>query len=73
MPTEPKLTEQEKKWRAQADARTLVEAEAIKADVARQKLAKVEAEKMMKQKQDELNAIKKITGNNYYANKKAPK
>ncbi len=65
------ISEQEKKWRAESDARTLIEAEAIKADVARKKLAAEAASKMLEQKNIELEAIKKITSNNYYEKKKS--
>lgn len=46
--------EQEKKWRAESDLRSLIEAEKIKADPERLKMA-------MKMKREQMDALKKIT------------
>ena len=52
----------EETWRAESDARTLIDAEAIKADKARQKKALAAAKKMVKEKQDEAKAAQKVVG-----------
>lgn len=50
----------EEDWSAECDARTLIDAEAIKVDSARLKKAQGAAKKMVKEKQDEATAAKKI-------------
>lgn len=71
----PKLSNEEKKWRAQEDARTLAEAETIKQDKTRVNAAKKEAVRMAKEAEDRMKAMKKI-GNvsvSRTAKKSAPK
>lgn len=46
MPDEPKMSAEEKRWRAQADARCLADAEEIKKDDKRLKAAQEAAEEM---------------------------
>jgi len=50
----------EKKWRAESDARALIEAEAIKQDSTRMKAAKTAAKRMASEKEKEVKAAKKI-------------
>lgn len=53
---------QEKKWKAESDARTLCEAEAIKKDRERMRLAAQAAQKMAKDKAVEAMDMKKVAG-----------
>ena len=55
-----KMTVQDRKWRAQDDARTLEQAEIIKSDRTRLGAAKREAKSMVTERQEQLNSIKKI-------------
>lgn len=55
-----KMTKEDKKWRAQCDARTLADAEAIKTDKARLKLAQMKAKEMAKEAEVKAKAMKKI-------------
>ena len=55
-----KLTIQEKKWRAEDDARTLISAEAIKADAGRKRAALTAAKQIVREKEKEVKAVKKI-------------
>lgn len=55
------LTKDEKKWRAESDAYTLAEAEAIRADKSRLKLAAVEAKKMAKEAEARAKGMKKVS------------
>lgn len=59
------MTKQDKQWRAESDAYTLIEAEAIKKDEERFEMAQKEAQKMVKQKQDEAAAAKKVAKMDY--------
>ena len=52
--------ENEDKWQEESWARTLIEAEAIKADKDKYKKALVAAKKMVKEKQDEAKAAEKV-------------
>ena len=54
------LTKEDKKWRAKDDSWTLMRAEEIKMDKQRLKLAQQEALNMVKEKEAEVKAIKKI-------------
>lgn len=58
----PEEVKSEKDWEAECDARTLIDAEAIKADKARNKKALSAAKKMVKEKQDEAKAAQKVVG-----------
>ncbi len=60
MAKRPKLSADEKKWRAQDDARTLAEAEAIKADEERLKAAQAAAKSMADEAQVKARAMTKI-------------
>lgn len=55
-----KVTSEEKKWMAEQDARTLVEAEKIMADKKRSAAAKKAAAKLVKEREAEISAMKKI-------------
>jgi hypothetical protein len=71
-----KLTMEEAKWQAENDARTLKEAEVIKADNARLKAAANMAAQMVKKEEAEAKAMKKIASlkkksNSKKANKKS--
>jgi len=52
----------EEYWKAENDARTLVDAEAIKADEPRMKKAQAAAKKMLDEEQARAEAMKKIAG-----------
>ena len=52
--------EQDRKWQAQDDARTLAQAEEIKSDSARKKRAIVMVRKMVKDKEKEVKSFQKI-------------
>ena len=56
------VDEEELKWRRRSDARTLAEAEAIKADKARLENAKKEAKSMIAEREKELNGMRKVAG-----------
>jgi len=56
----PKLTAEDKRWRAQVDARTLISAETIKGDSARNRAAIGAAKQIVKEKEKEVKAVKKI-------------
>ena len=56
-PSEEPKTAEEKKWRAESDARTLAEAEVIKGDEDRLKAASEAAEDMAKQAQEEAHGL----------------
>lgn len=58
------LTAEDKKWRAQSDARTLMDVERINADPPRLKLAIKEVNKLKLEKEAELKALKKIAKQN---------
>ena len=55
-----KLTAQEKKWQAEDDARTLVQAGVITTSKIRLRAAKAQAKIMAKEKTQELKSLKKI-------------
>jgi len=52
----------EEDWKAESDARTLVDAEAIKVDEPRMKKAQAAAKKMLDEEQARAEAMKKIAG-----------
>lgn len=54
------MTKDEKKWRAESDARTLGDAEAIRQDLARLKAALAELDRLNKVREKELKIKKKI-------------
>jgi len=56
----PRLSKQERDWRAQDDARTLITAEAIKTDTTRRKAAISAAKQIIKEKEKEVKAVRKI-------------
>lgn len=56
------MSVQDKKWRAESDARTLAEAEAIRTDRARMRAAATEAKRVANAKMAEAKAMKKIGG-----------
>lgn len=55
-----KLSADEKAWQTESDARTLAEAEAIKADSSRKKAAATAAKAMAEKEAVEARAMKKI-------------
>lgn len=55
-----RLTAQDKKWRAESDANTLINAEAIKADASRKRAAIAAAKQIIKDKEKEVKAVRKI-------------
>jgi hypothetical protein len=56
----PRLSTQDKMWRAQDDARVLAQAEDVKKDGVRLKAAKAQAKKMAREQEVSLASIKKI-------------
>lgn len=56
-----KLTKEQKGWRAQDDARSLIESEAIKADSARLNLALKEAKVIATEAEKRATAAKKVS------------
>lgn len=52
----------ELKWRARSDARTLAEAEEIKADKTRMALAQKEAQNILAEEQSRIKGISKVAG-----------
>lgn len=60
-----KMSTEEKRWRAEDDARTLSEAEAIKRDPARLKAAQKAAVKLAKEAADKAAGMKKVAGGAY--------
>lgn len=58
----PSMTEEDKKWQAESDARTLAEAEVINGDATRLKAAIKAAADMAKEAKDESDAMSKIAG-----------
>ena len=54
--------ESDQEWNAKNDARTLIEAEAIKNDKTKYKKALVAAKKLVKEKQAEAKAAQKVVG-----------
>ncbi len=58
----PTLTNDDKEWRRESDARTLSEAQEIMSDSKRLKGAKTAAKKMIKEHEKSLKAMEKIAG-----------
>ena len=58
----PKMTTDEKRWQAEGDAYTLMQAEEVKLDRIRLNAAKREVKKLVCKKEKELNSTKKIAG-----------
>ena len=56
------MSAEDLKWQGRSDARTLVEAEAIKADKARLENAKKEAKSMIAEREKELNGMRTVAG-----------
>jgi len=56
----PRMTAEDKKWRADSDARTLMEAEAIKSDATRKRAAINAAKQIIKEKVKEVKAVQKL-------------
>ena len=56
----PKQTQQDKKWQAESDARTLAEAEEIKRSASRRTAAKREARQMAKDVAKQVQNLKKV-------------
>ena len=56
------MSAEDLKWQGRSDARTLAEAEAIKADKARLENAKKEAKSMIAEREKELNGMRKVAG-----------
>lgn len=54
------LSAEEKRWRAEDDARTLAEAERIKEDKARMDAAQAAAKKMAEEEEERIRAMRKI-------------
>lgn len=54
--------EQEKRWQREDDARTLIQAEKIKQDKARLDGAKQEAARLLKERENETNVLRKLAG-----------
>ncbi len=55
-----KISVQEKQWRAENDARTLINAEILKQDKARLSLAKKEISRIEAERMKEVQVIKKV-------------
>lgn len=63
MPSEltyPKMSEKEKDWRAEDDARTLSNAEAIKADPERMERASKAAKRMLEEEKARTEGLQKV-------------
>ena len=56
------MSAEDLKWQGRSDARTLAEANAIKADKARLENAKKEAKSMIAEREKELNGMRKVAG-----------
>lgn len=56
----PRVSAQDRMWRAQDDARILAQAEEVKKDSTRLKAARAQAKKMAREQEISLNSIKKI-------------
>lgn len=56
----PKMTEDERRWRAESDARTLVEAEVIKQDASRKKAASEAAKRLAEKEKAEARAMSRV-------------
>jgi hypothetical protein len=55
-----KITQQDKKWQAEADARTLAEAEEIKRSASRRQAAVRQAKQLAKDAQKQVQNLKKV-------------
>lgn len=64
-PTGMSLSKEEQEWQAESGARTLAEAEAIKADEGRLKRASEKAEEMKKEAMDKALALERIARFSY--------
>lgn len=67
----PRISKEDADWRAEDDARTLAQAEAIKADKKRMSAAAKKARAIAKERAQEAAAMKKIAAKSK-ARKKAP-
>ena len=67
------MTAQDKKWRAEEDARTLISAEAIQVDSKRKKAAISAAKVMAKEAQDRAKAAMKVANKKKMPAKKGKK
>jgi hypothetical protein len=56
------ITEEEKRWRAEEDARILAEAKVIQSDQQRLEAARAEAQRMADEKQKEAKAMRSVAG-----------
>jgi rRNA maturation endonuclease Nob1 len=56
----PSMTIEDKKWHAECDARTLMEAEEIRKDESRHTAAQLAAEKLQKEKESEAESLKAV-------------
>jgi DNA-dependent RNA polymerase auxiliary subunit epsilon len=52
----------EKNWQAESDARTIMESETIQKDPTRLEKARAIAKKMLKEKEGEVEALRKLSG-----------
>lgn len=57
------MNEEEKKWQRRCDARTLAEAEAIKADRQRFNEAQIGAKEILQEEADRLRSLSKVASN----------
>lgn len=55
-----KMTEDERRWRRESDARTLIEAEKINSDSTRNKAALGEVKRMVNEAEDALKTTRKV-------------
>ena len=55
-----RISTQEKKWRAESDANTLIEAAMIESDPTRKKLAAQEISRIAKETKDRAKAVSKV-------------
>lgn len=56
----PRVSAQDRMWRAQDDARILAQAGEVKKDSVRLKAARVQAKRMAKEQEISLNSIKRV-------------
>lgn len=59
------ISAEEKEWRAESDARTLVEADVIKSDPERLKAAQEKAKKMVEEKKRESEAMDRVANGQF--------
>ena len=62
MPVLPRMTAQEKKWRAEEDARTLAEAESVRRDPTRMRAATMVAKTMADEQNKRAASLRKVAG-----------